>query len=138
MKDKILKTCDHIGIFTTHYKRMVDFYMNKLGFNKEKEELLSKTIMKSIFGISSDCKFVRMAAGDIKIEIFSPINKTFRRKFDHTGGYNHWALCVGKREKFLQILKREKVKILEVKRNDHSVYFIHDPDGSKIEIKECP
>jgi catechol 2,3-dioxygenase-like lactoylglutathione lyase family enzyme len=137
MKDKIFKKCDHIGIFTTHYKRMVDFYMNKLGFNKEKEELLSKTIMKSIFGIFSDCKFVRMASGDIKIEIFSPINKTSRRKLDHTGGYNHWALCVGKREKFLRILKRKKVKILEVKRNDHSVYFIHDPDRNKIEIKVC-
>jgi catechol 2,3-dioxygenase-like lactoylglutathione lyase family enzyme len=137
MKQKIFKTCDHIGIFTNDYKRLVDFYIKKLGFEKEKEEILSKTIMKSIFGIFSDCKFVRMASGDIKIEIFSPINKTSRRKFDHTDGYNHWALCVGKREKFLQILKRKKVKILEVKRNNHLVYFIHDPDGNKIEIKEC-
>ena len=137
MKQRIPNTFDHIGIFTYQYKKLVDFYIRKLGFEKEKEELLSKSIMKPVFGITSDCKFARVTLGDIKIEIFSPIKATSRKKHNYTIGYNHWALCIADREKFFQKLKRRKVEILEVKRNNHSVYFIHDPDGNKIEIKDC-
>lgn len=137
MKERILNTFDHIGIFTNNYKRLVDFYVKNLGFEKEKEELLSKSLMKPIFGIASACKFVRIASGNVKIEIFSPIDLTPKKRFSQEAGYNHWALCIADRDKYFQKLKRRKVKILEVKRNDHSVYFITDLDGNKIEIKEC-
>jgi catechol 2,3-dioxygenase-like lactoylglutathione lyase family enzyme len=136
VKQRIPNTFDHIGIFTYQYKKLVDFYIKKLGFEKEKEEILSKSIMEPIFGIKSDCKFGRLSLGDMKIEIFSPIKATSRKRYNHAIGYNHWALCVTEREKFFQKLKRRKVKILEVKRNDHSVFFLNDPDGNKIEIKE--
>jgi len=137
MEERIHKNFDHIGIFTYQYKRLGDFYITKLGFEIVKEEILSKSIMEPIFGIKSDCKFARLASDNIKIEIFNPIRGTPRKRSNYTIGFNHWALCLIDREKFFQKLKKLKVKILEVKRNDHSVYFIHDPDGNKIEIKDC-
>jgi len=133
MKERILNTFDHIGIFTDNYKRLVDFYVKKLGFEKEKEELLSKSLMKPIFGIALDCKFVRLTSGSVKLEIFSSTTPTLKRRFNHVVGYNHWALSIVNIGRFFQKLKRKKVNILEVKRNDHSVYFINDPDGNKIE-----
>ncbi|MGB8656595.1 MAG: VOC family protein [Candidatus Zixiibacteriota bacterium] len=136
MKNRIDGICDHIGIFTDNCKRLVDFYIKKLGFKKEKEEILSESLMKSVFQITSDCKLLRLVLGSTKIEIFCP--KSVRLKRIKGGvGYNHWGLCVEDSEKFCKRIKRKKVRVTEVKRNGHSVYFVHDPDGNRIEIRDC-
>jgi len=43
---------------------------------------------------------------------------------------------VGNREAFVQKMKEKGVAIIEVQRNDHLVYFIKDPDGNLIEIRD--
>ncbi|MCK4251524.1 VOC family protein [candidate division WOR-3 bacterium] len=136
MKVKIEKACDHIGIFTNDSKKLEDFYIKALGFKKEKESILSKQIVKSIFGTSSDCKFIKLVSGNMMIEIFEPISSRLRKKFNNIVGLNHWGYCVGDRKKFVKKLRQKKVNIIEIKRNDHIIYFITDPDGNRIEIRE--
>jgi len=132
MKQK--NSCDHIGIFSNHSKRLVDFYTKSLGFKKEKKEILPKIIVKKIFGISHNCKFIKLTSGHMKIEIFEPIDARMRKGLNDITGYNHWGYCVRDRKKFAQNLKRKGLNIIEIKRNSHSVYFITDPDGNRIEI----
>jgi len=137
MKSKFIRACDHIGIFTDHYQRLVNFYIQKLGFVKEKEERLSKSLMQSVFGVASEGNFSRLVSGDVRIEIFSLVKSSLLKRSNRTLGYNHWALCVTDTKKFLSGLTRKGVKIISIKRNDHFVFFVKDPDGNRIEIKEC-
>lgn len=137
MKNKLIRSCDHIGIFTNHYKGLVNFYTLKLGFVKEKEERLTKSIMQSVFGVASEGKFTRLVSGDMRMEIFSLVGVHLRKKDNRSIGYNHWSACVTDKKKFLDGLKRKGVKIISIKRNDHFVFFVKDPDGNRIEVKEC-
>jgi catechol 2,3-dioxygenase-like lactoylglutathione lyase family enzyme len=137
MKSKFVRSCDHIGIFTNHYQRLVNFYTQKLGFVKEKEERLSKSLMRSVFGVASEGKFTRLAAGDVRIEIFFLVSGRLLKRSNRTLGYNHWAVCVTDVKKFLSGLNRKGVKIITIKRNDHFVFFVKDPDSNRIEVKEC-
>lgn len=135
MKEKNHR-CDHIGIFTNNSRKLLNFYIKKLGFKKEKESILPKSIVQPIFGISCDCKLIKLAFGNMMIEIFEPTSARMRKRIKNSIGYNHWGYCVDNRKKFLQKLKQKKVKVIEVKRNDHIVYFITDPDENRIEIRE--
>lgn len=134
--DKDIKTCDHIGLFTDNPKRLIDFYTNKLGFKKEKEDLISKDIINSIFGITLECRLIRLSAVSIKIEIFSPSLKSGRQHSKRLSGVNHWGLSTGNREMFRKKLIKHKVKIITVERNSHKVYFIKDPQNNLIEIRD--
>lgn len=111
--------------------------MQKLGFTKEKEEKLSRSLMQSVFGVASEGKFTRLVSGDMRMEIFGLIGGHLQKKDNRTIGYNHWSACVTDKKKFLSGLKRKGVKIISIKRNDHLVSFVKDPDGNRIEVKEC-
>ncbi|MGD2279185.1 MAG: VOC family protein [Candidatus Omnitrophota bacterium] len=139
------QTCDHIGIFTTDAKRLVSFYKNKLGFKEErKRTVLPRSLMKIIFGVSSECEFIRLVPAPVKkgekpglmIEIFEPALKRLKKNSGSAAGLNHWGYSVGDRERYCRKLKKKKVKIIEVKRGDHRTYFIKDPDGNRIEIRD--
>lgn len=135
MWDKIVYGCDHIGILTNNSVRLANFYIKKLGFKKEKEEILPESIVKSIFGVPSDCKFIRLVSGNVKVEMFQPTSVRVEKKPDNFIGYNHWGYYVGERDKFVQKLKGKRVSITEVHRGAHRIYFIKDPDGNRIEIR---
>ena len=141
---KIEPTCDHIGIFTSNAKRLVSFYKKKLDFKEQrKKEVLPKSLIKLIFGISSECNFIKLVPSSVKkekrpgviVEIFEPTSKRFKKKTSDITGLNHWGYRVGDREKYCRKLKKKKIKVIEVKRGDHRAYFIKDPDGNRIEIR---
>lgn len=129
--------CDHIGIYTNHADRLVDFYTSKLAFRKLKEETLDKTLFKQIFDVAVDCRFIRLISDGVMLEIFEPITDRAHRGIRNSVGINHWGYCVQDREKFVQRLKNQAVTVIEIKRNEHRVYFVTDPDGNRIEIREC-
>ena len=134
-KGKISARCDHIAIFTNNAQRLLVFYVKIMGFRKEREEILPESIMKSIFGIVSECRFITLAAGGARIELFQPLSVRLKKRRNAFTGYNHWGYVVDDREKFCQDLEMKKVHILKVKRGDHFVYFVRDPDGNRIEIR---
>ena len=93
-------------------------------------------MMQAVFGVALEGKFTRLVSGDVRIEVFTLVGRRLLKRPDRMLGYNHWAICVTDVKKFLSGLKRKKVKIISIKRNDHFVYFIKDPDGNRIEVKE--
>lgn len=155
MKDEI--RFNHIGIFTGHHKRLLDFYLPVLGLKKEYQAILPKEVMYPIFGISYECHMVKLIGGGIALEIFwlAPLEakgKPGKRKVPLTGlddyklksagrwmsGYNHFGLEVKDRDRFIKRLKtRFRVRIIKVDRGGRFVYFIRDPDGNLIEVKEA-
>ena len=142
--ERLLKTwssqipvhCDHIGIFTKNAKRLENFYTGILEFKKEKEEVLPKSLMQKVLGVPSDSKLLRLASGNMKLELFQPNMIHRGKKIDNSVGYNHWGYHVGDRERFVRKLARRGVNVLEAQRGDHKVYFLMDPDGNRIEIRD--
>jgi len=129
--------CDHIGLYTNHSKKLVNFYTEKLAFKKIKDEKLERPIFEQIFGIAADCRFIRLISDGVMLEIFEPITRRARECIRNSIGINHWGYCVENREKFVRRLRKQRVSVIEIKRNDHMVYFVADPDGNRIEIREC-
>jgi len=129
--------CDHIGLYTNHSKKLVDFYTKKLAFKKIKEEKLERSIFEQIFGIAVDCHFIRLMSDSVMLEIFQPIARRARECIRNNVGINHWGYCVDNRELFVRRLRKQRVPVIEIKRKDHLVYFVADPDGNRIEIREC-
>lgn len=128
---------NHIGIFTGHHRRLLDFYLPALGFKKEYQALLPKEVMYPIFRIPYECHMVKLVRDDIALEIFWLDDYKLKSAGRWTAGYNHFGLEVKDREKFLKRLKAKfKARIIKVGRGSHFVYFIQDPDGNRIEIKE--
>jgi catechol 2,3-dioxygenase-like lactoylglutathione lyase family enzyme len=136
MKMNTNKSFDHIGIITSNYRRLVNFYSRMLGFKIMKEEKLSASVMRSVFGLTSEGVFTRLVSGKVRIEIFCITSGVLKKKTNATIGYHHWAMHVGDKNKFIEKLIKKRVRIIHIKRNNHSIYFIPDPDGNRIEIKD--
>lgn len=92
--------------------------------------------MRSVFGLTSEGAFTRLVSGKARIEIFCITSGALKKKTNATIGYHHWAMHVGDKNKFIGKLIKKGVRIIHIKRNNHSVYFIQDPDGNRIEIKD--
>lgn len=136
MKDEI--RLNHVGIFTTHHKRLLNFYFSALGFKKEYQALLPSEVMRPVFGMPRECHMVKLVRDDIALEIFWLSDYKLKRAGGWVSGYNHFGLEVKNRERFLkQLGAKLRVKIIKVDRSGHFVYFIRDPEGNLIEIKEA-
>jgi len=138
--------CDHLGLFTNDAGRLVDFYRKVFGFTVIREETLPAALVRTIFGIGCDCRFVKLArppspeiaagAGPVVLEIFQPFRCRLGRRRKDSVGCNHWGLLVGERLAFVEELRRRGVPVIEARRGEHSVFFIRDPDGNRIEVRQ--
>jgi len=126
---------DHIGLWTDNALRLINFYKKKLGFKVISSQRLPGNIVKKIFGFNTSCCFYRLQFEGLKLEIFEPHKKSvFKKTF--TSGIHHFGLVVENREDFITNASKQKIKIVKVKRDGHFVYFIKDPDGNMIEIRQ--
>ena len=130
-------TCDHIGFFTKNAEKLVEFYTGVLEFVVTQESVLTGSIVNAIFGLESDCRFVKLVKGDFMLELFEPLSPDIRKGISKVAGLNHWGYCVDNREDFVKNLRTKNVPVIEIKRNGRSVYFMTDPDENRIEIRDC-
>lgn len=129
-------TCDHIALFSNNPEALSKFYTEKLGFIKEKEEILPKEIAEPVFGLNDSLIFIRLEKEGLKLEIFKPVNMSLKPFIPDSVGYHHWGLKTRDRISFFRELKSGGVKTIEVKRAGNPVYFAEDPDGNRIEIRD--
>jgi catechol 2,3-dioxygenase-like lactoylglutathione lyase family enzyme len=128
--------CDHIGLFTADAEKMQEFYMQALGFEFGSETILSGPVVADIFGIAADCRFIKLQKDGFMIEIFEPLSLRLQKQITSRIGINHWGYCVTERDIMLEKLRKQNVPIIEIKRNGRIVYFLLDPDGNRIELRE--
>ncbi len=124
--------CDHIGILTGDADRLEEFYITKLGFQKEKDVVLSGPITETLFGVDAEVRFIRLFRGDFKLEIFQPTSEI---KSGSGAGFHHFGLVVGDKDEFLVMMAERDVPVIRIDRDGNPVYFIKDPDGNLIEIR---
>jgi catechol 2,3-dioxygenase-like lactoylglutathione lyase family enzyme len=129
----------HIGIFTVHPKRMLNFYLTKLGFKEENRSILPKALGLVLFKVSSDCIMARLTRGNVCVEVFWAKAKMQKAPARCAIGYNHIGIEISARDAFCRRLKNSyRIGIIKIKRRDHYAYFIRDPDRNLIEIREPP
>ncbi|MEO0128106.1 MAG: VOC family protein [candidate division WOR-3 bacterium] len=130
-------SCDHIGLFTNNADRLINFYKKILKFKLISSERLQTNVVKALFKIKSTACFYRLKSEDLLLEIFVPHSKKKTGKSIIRYGIHHFGMIVKNREEYIKNLRQKKVKIITLKRNGHKVYFIEDPDGNLIEIREA-
>ncbi|MCK4941903.1 VOC family protein [candidate division WOR-3 bacterium] len=130
-------TCDHIGFFTKNAEKLVEFYTGVLEFVVTQESVLTGSIVNAIFGLESDCRFIKLVKGDFMVELFEPLSPDIRERISKVAGLNHWGYCVDNREDFVKRLRTKNVPVIKIERNGRSVYFMTDPDENRIEIRDC-
>lgn len=134
-------SCDHIGILTGNADALLPFYCDLLGFEVVKDEIVDADLMEAIFGEREDCRLIKLSLstgspGAVNIEIFTYVAPVVGCRHSRMPGYNHWGFSVGDRRAFIDDMKRRGVAVTDVLRGDHHVYFISDPDGNRIEIRD--
>lgn len=136
--DSSMQICDHIGIFTQKMESMKEFYIDVLGFSLGNESILSKSIMEKLFGFGHDCHFVKLYRDGFMVELFAPVSTESYAPTPATTGMNHWGYCVADRASFAHGLRQKGHTIIEINRNAGTAYFVVDPDGNRIEIRNYP
>jgi catechol 2,3-dioxygenase-like lactoylglutathione lyase family enzyme len=134
----MVQTCDHIGIFTQNIESMKEFYTGALGFSLGNESTLSKSVMDKIFGFGHECHFVKLHRDGFMVELFAPVSTELHTPAAGTAGLNHWGYCVADRASCVDELRQKGHTIVEIERNGRSAYFVLDPDGNRIEIRDYP
>ncbi|UCD05129.1 MAG: VOC family protein [candidate division WOR-3 bacterium] len=134
---KAKPVCDHIGLFTEDAQRIKEFYVRVFGFEPGDEKILSGTIVADIFGLNTDCRFIKLRKDGFVIEVFEPLLPRLQKQLASRIGINHWGCCVKERATLIRKLQKENIPIIEIKKDGHSVYFVIDPDGNKVEVREC-
>ncbi len=132
------RTCDHIGFFTGNAESMKEFYTRVLDFEVGTDSILSKAIVDRIFGLADECRFVKLTKDGFMVELFEPVSMQLRSRIEDRVGINHWGFCVEDRALYVEKLRADGLPVIEVDRNGRSVYFLLDPDGNRIEIRDCP
>jgi catechol 2,3-dioxygenase-like lactoylglutathione lyase family enzyme len=134
---KLKTVCDHVGLFTENAQRIKDFYMRVFGFELGDETILSGAVVADIFGLNADCRFIKLRKEGFVIEVFEPLLPRLQKQLASRVGINHWGCCTKERAALTRKLQEENIPIIEIKKDGHSVYFVVDPDGNRVEVREC-
>jgi catechol 2,3-dioxygenase-like lactoylglutathione lyase family enzyme len=127
----------HLGIWVRDLGRSGEFYDRILGFEKKYDYHLPAELVRTIFGRPVDCRVEVHQRQAVSVELFQPGTPTANGPDEPlTAGINHFSLKVDDTLSFCRRAREKGAEVLEVPRRDHSVFFLKDPDGILIEIKD--
>jgi len=127
----------HIGLWIRDLDRSGEFYDRILGFEKQYDYHIPAELVKTIFGRPIDCQVELHQRDEIRLELFQPdIPLSADPSQPLTAGINHFSLQVDDKTSFCRQAREKGADVLEIPRNDHAVFFLRDPDGILIEIKD--
>lgn len=131
-------TCDHIGFFTLNADTLQQFYSGILGFKVKDASMLDRATVNAIFGLESDCRFIKLEKEDFIVELFEPLAASAREIVKNAPRLNHWGYSVQNRSSFAEKHRAGGIRVIKIERDGRTAYFLIDPDGNRIEIREHP
>lgn len=124
----------HVGITCSDIKKSERFYIGNFGLENIREMDVPAEITKKIFGIDSLAKIIFLKAGNSIIELFDFPEAKLKPAM---GTISHIALSVGNPKEVFDKMKGIGIEtILIDKGNGKYNYFVKDPDGVLIELKD--
>ncbi|RTZ90611.1 MAG: hypothetical protein DSY91_06145 [Deltaproteobacteria bacterium] len=130
---------DHIALIVSDMETSRDFYVRFLGLSVKREFELSEEESQTLFQVASPAKAVQLLMEGGMVELFE-----FRKGIDLktgpsplTNGLFHYAIQLGRPiETFIAQAREENIPVFSIVRGGKTIYFIQDPDGVFIEVKE--
>ena len=130
---------DHIALIVSDMETSRDFYIRFLGLTVKREFELSEEESQNLFQVASPAKAVQLLMEGGMVELFE-FKKGIELKPSSsplTNGLFHYALQLGRPiEAFISQARNEGIPVYSIVRGGKTIYFIQDPDGAFIEVKE--
>jgi catechol 2,3-dioxygenase-like lactoylglutathione lyase family enzyme len=131
---------DHVALNVSDMETSLDFYTNFLGLKIKREFELSETESRDLFNVASQAHAVQLLMEEGMLELFEFKRGTETAKQFTSplmNGLFHYALQIGKPiDAFIKRAKEREVPVFSIVRGGKTIYFIQDPDGVFIEVKE--
>jgi catechol 2,3-dioxygenase-like lactoylglutathione lyase family enzyme len=122
---------DHVGIVNKDEGSADHFYRDLLGLEKIRESSVSPELAEQLFSFRKEIKMLVYGKDDLKVEIF--IIPGFMLP---APAVPHFCLMVPDPPRFLEKAKGEGVKVIAAQRGEHTVYFVEDFSGNRVELKQ--
>ena len=131
---------DHAALISSDIAASLNFYEKFLGLEIKREFELSEKEARALFNIASPARAIQLTMDKGMIELFD-----FKKGIDRIGGFSappsnglfHLAFQISEPvEEFIARARRENIPVFSITRGTHEIYFIRDPDGVLIEVKE--
>jgi catechol 2,3-dioxygenase-like lactoylglutathione lyase family enzyme len=130
-------TIHHIGLWVRDLTRSGCFYNQILGFEKRYDYQTPAELMKTVFGRAVNCQVEVLQRDGIRLELFQPdVPVSTALPEPLPAAINHFGLKVDDKASFCRKAREKGADVIEVRRQDHSTFFLRDPDGLLIEIKD--
>ena len=130
---------DHIALIVSDMETSLDFYTRVLGLEVKREFKLSEEESHDLFQLSSPARAVQLLMKEGMLELFEFKRGIETKRFPTpmTNGLFHYALQIGRPiEAFVAQAREEGIPVYSIVRGNKTIYFIQDPDGVFIEVKE--
>lgn len=119
---------EHVAFAVQYPNDIEAYYMDILGFEKQKEFVLKQALANQIFGIEEDVEVCLLKKGQVVLELFiSPM--VFQKN------YNHICISVEDREKIVNEAMTKSFEVVRVEREVFDLIFLKDRSGNIIELK---
>ena len=130
---------DHVALIVSDMETSLDFYTQFLGLEIKKEFDLSEEESRKLFQVNSPARGIQLLMKEGMLELFEFKRGVETKRFPTpmTNGLFHYALQIGRPiEAFIAQAREEGIPVYSIVRGDKTIYFIQDPDGVFIEVKE--
>ncbi|MFH1683521.1 MAG: VOC family protein [Candidatus Margulisiibacteriota bacterium] len=124
----------HVGLTCSDLRKSEKFYVDNFGLENVREMDVPAEMVKKIFGIDSSAKILFLKGGNSMVELFDFSEAKLKPTM---GTISHIALSVGSPKEVFDKMKGRGIEtVLIDKGNERYNYFVKDPDGVLIELKE--
>ncbi|MEJ2685000.1 MAG: VOC family protein [Candidatus Sulfobium sp.] len=122
---------DHVGVVNRDEEGAVRFYRDLLGLDVIKESSVSPELASKLFSVHDEIKMLVYGKDGLKVEVF--VLPGFAPP---APAVPHFCIHVPDLSAFLERAKAEGVKTISAQRGDHTVHFVEDFSGNRIEVKQ--
>jgi len=132
-----MMTVHHLGLWVRDLTRSGRFYDHILGFEKRYNYHIPADLTETIFSRAVNCQVEVHQREEVSLELFQPdipVSTDLPERL--LAGINHLSLKVADKVSFCRQARDMGADVIEVPREKGPIFFLRDPDGILIEIKD--
>ena len=127
----------HAGIVVSSMENSIDFYENLLCFKRQRSFELPAEIIRTLFEIDSPASVQVLACDSGALELFLLKDTNPAAQNPVKRGLNHFALETENLDSFVDSIKLKGGKLKSSIKDGRAIWFVVDPDGTLIELKQA-
>jgi methylmalonyl-CoA/ethylmalonyl-CoA epimerase len=122
---------NHVGVINKSREDALRFYKDFLGLDLTREATVLKEMSVQLFAVAEDIPMMVFEKDGIKIEVF-----IYPESKQPVPDIKHIGLSLENLSEVIKKAPEAGIELITGKTKDKTVYFIKDPSGNLIEIKQ--